>query len=77
MFIRGILFQDKKIKSHNCEIKVTDLNYFEVILQVTPTPNWKYDVYTRNTLQDIRQNHWTPKQVTVTYIYFEVKLLTS
>ena len=34
----------------------------------------KYDVHTSNSLQDVMQNHWTIKYVTVTYIYFEVKL---
>ena len=32
----------------------------------------KYGVLISNSLQDIRQNHWTMKY-TVTYIYFEVK----
>ena len=57
---------------------VTDLHiFYEVILCVTLIYYPKYDLHPSNSFQDIRQNHWTMKYRSLTYIYFMRSIFES
>ena len=63
----------KAKSSDHKKIDHYDLHCF----RAKPTLHWliitKHNFQTSYSLQDIRQNHWTIKYVTVIYIYFEVE----
>ena len=59
-----------KAKSKDHEIKVTDPHiFYKVDLWVALIQYHKYNISPSNSLQDMKQNHWTIKYRSLTYIY--------
>ena len=72
------LWQWYKAKSMDHEIQVTDPHiFYKVNLWVTLIQYLKNNISPSNNLQDMKQNHWTIKYRSLTYIYLVWSIYVS
>ena len=72
------LWQWQKAKSTDHEIEVTDPHiFYKVDLCVTLIHYPKYNISPSNSLQDMKQNHWTIKYRSLTYTYLMRPIFVS